>query len=166
MKDEQYWFYVKHGVCPRCKKQNAAPNRKFCADCLYKMTETSAQRYHNMTQEEKQKRNEHLRMRYQERKSSGLCVTCGKKPPLQGQTKCLECRAKCRKNSLEYKRRKGALPRILFGDGYHCVSCGADVYKRKLCDKCSANAIRALTVARENIVGGWRDQNFSLEVKK
>lgn len=102
-----------------------------------------------MTEDDKKQRNERLRIRYQERKASGICVECGKKPALQGQTKCFECREKTRKNSREYKLRKGALPRIMFGDGCHCAICGADVENRKLCDRCLANAHKAVAKARK-----------------
>lgn len=149
MKDEQYWFYVEHGMCPRCRKRKALPNRTMCAECSYKHNEAQIQRYRAMTEDDKKQRNERLRIRYQERKSGGICVDCGKKPSLQGQTRCFECRTKCRKRSLEYKRRKGAVPRILFGDGYHCAICGADVENHKLCDRCLANARKSVVKAKE-----------------
>lgn len=53
MPDEQYRFYVDHGICPRCRKQKAVPNRRFCADCLYKLNEAQIQRYRAMTEDDK-----------------------------------------------------------------------------------------------------------------
>lgn len=149
MKDEQYRFYVDHGMCPRCRKRKALPNRISCADCLYKMNEAQIQRYRAMTEEDKKQRNERLRIRYQERKSAGICVECGKKPAKKGRVRCFECLVKESRKASEYKRRKGALPRILLGDGYHCAICGADVEKRKLCDRCLANVRKSVVKAKE-----------------
>lgn len=149
MPDEQYWFYVEHGVCPRCRKANALPNRKFCADCLYKRNEAQIQRYRAMTEDDKKRRNERARIRYQERKSAGICVGCGKNPAKKGRVRCFECLIKVSRSAVECQRRKGSVPRTLFGDGFHCAVCGADVENRKLCDRCLANARKAVIKARE-----------------
>lgn len=61
--------------------------------------------------------NKQLRIQYQERKSKGICVRCGKKPVIIGEVTCLECK--------KLRRRKGAVQRISYGDGFHCVICGA-----------------------------------------
>lgn len=136
MANEQYWFYVEHGICPRCKKQKALPNRRYCGDCLHKLSEEQIQRYHRMTENNLRQINKRLRIRYQERKSKGICVTCGKKRAITSEVRCLECKEKARKLNEDYRRRKGAVPRISYGDGFHCVICGAEVENKNLCDKC------------------------------
>lgn len=150
--NEQYYHYVTHGVCPRCRIRKALPNRTCCAECLYSENERAVKAYHEMSDEERQlyaqKRSERNKERYQERKAAGICVQCGKKPALSGKARCTECLIKCREKTTRYNRKHGVLPRILFGDGYHCSRCGTDVKKRKLCDRCLADARVSIVKAK------------------
>lgn len=164
MGNEQYWFYVDHGMCPRCRKRKALPNRTMCGECLYKQNEAQIQRYRTMTEDDKKRINERLRIRYQQRKLAGICVTCGKKSAIPGEVSCFECKEKSRKIKEKSRRRKGALPKILFGDGYHCAICGADVENCKLCNECYLRSMRALEIAHEKV--RTNRQNEKSEAKK
>lgn len=166
MNNELHDWYVQHGICVECGHENAAPSRKYCWACLEKNAERSMKYYYSMSEEQRQarkkKRNERLRKQYAERKAAGKCTLCGKKPAETGKAKCAACLTRKRKSSLNYKRRKGALPRILFGDGYHCVICGKDIDNgKKQCDKCYHNSVHALEIARAHVQGGWRSQGFT-----
>lgn len=142
MKDELYYLYVSHGICPKCGKRDAMPNRICCFECLYTMNERSVKAYHEMSDEERQSYLQKCRVRnkkrYQERKAAGICVQCGKRPPESGKVRCTECSIKCRRNATKYNRERGVLPQSLLGDGYHCSRCGAAVEKKKMCDHCLA----------------------------
>lgn len=36
MADESYYWYKSHGICVKCKKNNASPNRIMCDECREK----------------------------------------------------------------------------------------------------------------------------------
>lgn len=151
MNNELHDWYVQHGICPRCGRENAAPNRKHCFNCLEKSAERSLERYHSMASEQKQlhlkKICERQHKQYEERKAAGKCVQCGKKPALQGRVRCTECLLMHRRKDEEYRRKNGAIPQTLLGDGYHCSTCGAATIKnKKLCDRCYKNAVRATKI--------------------
>ena len=80
----------------------------------------------------------------------GICVACGQADAAPHRKLCWEClyksnerkckyranmteeqkqseRKKDAKRQMEKRRENGALPRYMFGDGYHCVICGKDV---------------------------------------
>lgn len=72
----------------------------------------------------------------------GLCVRCGKQPPIHGRKYCTECRKKYADYSREYQRRKrikaqGGEVRMVprrWPTGW-CYVCGEAVEGRKLCEK-------------------------------
>ena len=163
-KELQDW-YVQHGICKTCGQENAAPNRKYCWGCLAKAAEATEKYIKNMSEEQKKERKEkekeRRRKRYVERKAAGKCTKCGKRPPQAGKTKCTECLLKSRRAAEKCRRKKGVIPRTLFGDSYHCALCGIEVKNKKLCGKCYKKSVHAAEIARANIQsGGWRSQNF------
>ena len=159
-------WYFQHGICVACGQADAAPHRKLCLECLYKSNERKCKYRANMTEEQKQserkKDAERIKKRYAERKAAGKCVRCGKKPAEPGKVMCTMCRKKDAKRQMEKRRENGALPRYMFGDGYHCVICGKDVDNKKLCDECQYNAAHALEIARGKAKGGFRSHRLVL----
>nr|DAY63012.1 MAG TPA: zinc-ribbon family protein [Caudoviricetes sp.] len=112
-------------------------------------------------QAERKKACERTKKKYAERKAAGKCVYCGKKPAASGKVACVMCAKKDAKRHTEKNRKMGILPKYMFGDGYHCVTCGKDIDNgKKQCDKCYRNSVHALEIARANIQGGWGSQNF------
>lgn len=162
MGNERYTLYAQHGICVDCGREKAAPNRKRCWECLCKNNESKATKRQTMTEEQKRLQKEQDCKRHKERyarlKAAGICPRCGKRPAASGKTLCPFCAAINRRAAEKVRRAKGQLPEDMLGDGYHCATCGADVYKRKLCDRCHANAMRAIAIAQANACGGWRDQ--------
>lgn len=71
-----YEWLTEMGLCHRCRKNKAAPNRKFCFDCLDKIREENAKRYNSEWAKDYQKRRREI---YQEKKKKGICVRCNKK---------------------------------------------------------------------------------------
>lgn len=154
-------WYAQHGICVSCGQEKAAPNRKECFACLEKRAERNMKYYHSMSEEQKRARNEELRKQYAERKAAGKCTRCEKKTAASGRAMCVMCAKQDANRHMEKNRKMGMLPRCLFGDGYHCVICGKDIDNgKKQCDKCYRNSMHALEIARANIQGGWRSQNF------
>lgn len=73
---------------------------------------------------------------YNRRKEQGLCVRCGKIPPITNGVMCLECSElsrKERREQREFFRNLGLCPRCgknkLFGDENECPECCAMMYE-------------------------------------
>lgn len=60
-----YEWLTEMGLCHRCRKNKAAPNRKFCFDCLDKIREENVKRYNSEWAKDYQKRRREI---YQEKK--------------------------------------------------------------------------------------------------
>ena len=156
-------WYVQHGICASCGQEKAAPNRKECFACLEKRAERNMKYYHSMSEEQKQARNEKLRKQYAERKAAGKCTRCGKKPAASGRAVCVMCAKRDANRQMKKRRENGVLPKYMFGDGYHCVTCGKDIdNEKKQCDKCYRNSVHALEIARGKIKGGFRSHRLAL----
>ena len=76
MADESYYWYKSHGICVKCKKNNASPNRIMCDECREKW---------NAIRREKSKNPEYKNWKKQYNKEhkekmleNGLCPMCGK----------------------------------------------------------------------------------------
>lgn len=165
-KELQDW-YAQHGICIECGQKSAAPHRKFCWECLYKRNERFHKCIANMSEEKKQARREkdskNHREKYAERKAAGKCVRCGKKPAASGKVMCAMCARKDAKRHTEKNRKNGMLPKHMFGDGYHCVTCGKDIDNgKKQCDECCSKSVHALEIARGKAKGGFRSHRLVL----
>lgn len=82
--------------------------------------------------------------------TSGLCKSCGKRPPRQGYKLCAECQAKSRKRSNEHNHNiRGQLPQVLLDGVSRCKRCGKAPPSAgyKLCERCLESARRALDTA-------------------
>lgn len=160
-------WYAQHGICVVCGQNSAAPHRKLCWECLDDRREKAYKYRANMTEEQKQATRkeacERSKKQYAERKAAGKCVRCGKKPAEPGKVTCTMCLKKDAKRHMKKRRENGALPRYMFGDGYHCVTCGKDIDNgKKQCDECRCNAAHALEIARGKIKGGFRSHRLVL----
>ena len=156
-------WHFQHGICVSCGQEKAAPNRKECFACLEKRAEKSLKYYYSRSEEQKQAENERRRKRYAERKAAGKCTGCGKKPAESGKVMCTACLKKDAKRHMEKRRENGALPRYMFGDGYHCVTCGKDIDNgKKQCDECYSKSVHALEIARGKAKCGFRSHRLVL----
>ena len=71
-----YEWLTEMGLCHKCRKNKAAPNRKFCFGCLDKIREYNAKRYNKEAAKEYRSRRREI---YREKKEKGICVRCNKK---------------------------------------------------------------------------------------
>lgn len=91
-------YFRSRGKCPHCQEHRPlAEGKKFCAECLEK-----ARKHRNAKMVITWQSREAMRKKYHERKAKGICVACGAKPAIYGQTMCPGCAAK--KNEREKKR--------------------------------------------------------------
>ena len=93
------------GLCSRCGREPAAPGRSSCEMCLEKRREPDRARYAagkaaglayggaNVEAKRRAGRAKSKR-RQKARREAGLCIRCGKRPPVEGGTTCAPCRGK------------------------------------------------------------------------
>lgn len=97
MGSDYYWWYKNHGICTNCHKEKVYQKQSLCLECRLRKLSIAQERRANMTEEERQKRNELKRVSnynlYHQRKDSGICVDCGKRKPVKG-VRCEGCRMK------------------------------------------------------------------------
>ncbi len=91
------------GLCTRCGKQPAADGRASCEPCLEKRRADDRARYaagkaaglpYGGANAEAKRKAARLksRRRQKARAGAGLCIRCGKRPPVEGGTTCQPCR--------------------------------------------------------------------------
>ena len=94
-KEAQYFIPSKG---KSCLTQWCAPGRIYCESCTKAVKARADKRDPGREQ-----RRAYNRERYEKLIAAGLCVGCGKKPPLEGRKRCKSCTAK--KNESEAVRR-------------------------------------------------------------
>lgn len=154
-------WYASHGICVECGQREAEPHKRKCWECSEKKAEYNRKYNANMTPEQKEKNSIRHKKMYESRKAAGICVYCGKKPAVSGKVACVMCAKRDAKRHMEKRRENGALPRYMFGDGYHCVTCGKDIDNgKKQCDECYSKSVHALEIARGKAKGGFRSHKL------
>ncbi|MYE60392.1 MAG: hypothetical protein F4X35_12795 [Alphaproteobacteria bacterium] len=119
------------GTCTRCGKRPAAAGRSSCEPCLEKRRASDRARYtagkaagrlyggadpaaKRRAARAKSKRNQKART------EAGLCIRCGKQPPVEGGTTCMPCRDKRQAaERRQYAERRAA---------GCCTRCGTPVH--------------------------------------
>ena len=128
---EEYQFYKNLGICVRCNKNAAEPNKVMCLECADKDSEYGKKKRNKNANE---LRTKDLN-KYYELKSKGICTYCKKKMAMEDKTKCEKCLAKIRNKRHSKKCDIEHSERISYGI---CYICGKDkVMKGKgVCPKC------------------------------
>ena len=111
-----------------------------CFNCIYDdcINDYVAPR-RELTEKEKKYRSQYQLNRYYELKKKGLCTKCGKRPPLPGVTRCLECRNKHRRSNIEFRNKTKTIEKNREYRREHglCFYCGEKVMEGKtICEKC------------------------------
>lgn len=148
MTNEEYYAMLDRcHLCHKCHKEKAFPGRKFCPECLEKITLKNAKQYERVraNPELVQKRRDYRRAWYHQHKDAGLCARCGK-PATYGRY-CYEDYIRMRRRAQKQteKRRREALDRVNIRDyrrdNHLCWYCGApieDGNPTKACNTCRA----------------------------
>lgn len=184
--DKRYEYCKEHGICVRCRTEKAEPNRVMCRVCAEKERKRVAENRsalktmkicprcgrnklwgsekmciecrekmykYNLSHKSKTTKNYN-----QIRKENGLCIKCGKKPPVYGKTKCATCAAKDRIRAREYRRRGGVevdrSERPSYGK---CYFCGDVIDSGKVCDSCKKRIMKNLPKSKGNEF--WKSDN-------
>lgn len=137
-------------------------------DCINDYVKPYDAEYHKKYKKEhREQQNKRKRELRAERKASGICVECGKRPIAENsETRCIDCLLKFKRRDEEHRRKKGSLPRELFDGVNLCQKCGKDrpVDGYKLCKSCLEKNRQSIAIGRtmrknetfrKNIDGFW-----------
>ena len=119
------------GICTRCGRAPAAERRSSCEPCLeqrrasdrakYAAGKAAGLKYGGASVEAKRRSGRaKSKRRQKERIEAGLCIRCGKRPPVEGGTTCAPCREmRQAAERRQYAERKAA---------GCCTRCGGSVH--------------------------------------
>ena len=153
-KERREW-YLSHGICPHCGRNDLQKGYKLCLEC--RMKDNERQRKKVRTDEQRKKNADAQKRLVAKRKADGICVRCGKRKVDGKYTYCAVCRAKKAAKQREYNRKQGMIPIELRGEGY-CSRC----YKPtdgKLCAECYEYLVKQAAYMRskqDNSEHKWR----------
>lgn len=93
-REERRW-YIKHGICPSCRKESLFGSESLCLEC-------SAKKYAENIRSKEKLGKDHInelhrkssKRAYHERLERGLCTRCGKRKSDHGLKTCGICRAR------------------------------------------------------------------------
>ncbi len=127
------------GLCVRCGKEPAAPERARCEPCIEKHREADRARYeagkavgllYGGRDVERRRRaaRERSRKRLEARRQAGVCLRCGRDRPVEGGTICEPCcQARRERERQLYAERRNA---------GQCGKCGEPVADGSRCESC------------------------------
>lgn len=144
--NERRQYYADHGICYNCGQREAEPNRRLCFECGEKAREHNKKRYYADRKNNVKAATERKRILRQKRKEQGLCVTCGKRPPLSGIINCGICKGKRLRRE---HAKSDRLPQDMRGDGLYCYQCCRPICNgTKLCEDCRKRSAESAAYAR------------------
>ena len=151
----EYHFYKGLGICVRCHKLKAEPNRVCCYECIDRDKIRDREKYIKHAD----KINKRDKERYKALKEQGICTYCKHEKAVPGKTKCQKCL-----NKLQRKRilKQNGIPRSERPSYEMCYLCGkAELFEdKKVCAACyekryqSISKIMYMPVSKE-----WRNDN-------
>lgn len=147
-KERREW-YLAHGICPHCGRNDLQKGYKRCLEC--RMKDNEAHRNKPISEERKAYQREYQReyskKRREELKAAGICIRCGKCKTDGEHAHCAVCRAKKAAEQREYNRKQGMMPIELRGYGY-CTICYTPT-ENKVCEACHARLVEHAAMMRE-----------------
>ena len=149
LKDE-YWFFVRMGICTKCGKYTAAPGRRKCEVCLAKDAEIQMKR-----RESQGKKNsghsEYMKRKREEAKKQGICRTCLKRKVMPGWSMCHDCASKNRRKLRKLHESQGHISYTEAVENGLCTCCRRERSTHgKLCDTCYEKSMLKLEKAMES----------------
>lgn len=154
-KERREW-YLSHGICPHCGRNDLQKRYKLCLEC--RMKDNERQRKKVRTDEQRKKNADAQKRLTAKRKADGICVRCGKRKVDGKYTHCAVCRAKKAAKQREYNRKQGMIPIELRGEGY-CSRCYKPIENGKLCTECYEYLVQQAAYMRskqDNADHMWR----------
>ena len=149
---EEYDFYKSIGICVRCHKNAAEPNKVMCIECADKERDIDKRkREKNITQSRSRDREKYYNL-----KARGICVYCKKRPAIPGKTKCSKCIAKIRSRKNANKSDIPRSERVSYGI---CYICGKNrvIKDHGVCENCYKIRLQAMEKCIDNRPNGFND---------
>lgn len=157
MGKDEYAFYKSIGICVRCHKRKAEPNKVMCMECADKDAEYTKRRREMDLAHIKAREAE----KYQELKESGICVRCKRRAATPGYVDCPSCRGKVRRKRYLERQDIERSERPSYG---LCYICGSPVVEgKKVCESCYEKRLKAMEACLQKRPEGfndyWKSQN-------
>ena len=150
MTESQYYYnkYKSLGLCTKCGKNEAAPERTMCRECLDK----KAAKTRESRDKDRAALHEYQRDWYRRKKAqaiaSGMCSKCFREPADKGYKTCWRCRANSRKTTryeLSAEQKQKAIDRKKRINAeriaaHICINCGKrpSMKGKQKCKLCAA----------------------------
>lgn len=99
-----YDWYKSHGICPRCRKEDAAKGHVYCLNCLDR--ESVSTMLYRASHDTHDRNKAECRERYYRAKEKGFCVRCKQRKAREGKTTCQICFNKIREKQMIYQQLK------------------------------------------------------------
>lgn len=153
-KERREW-YLSHGICPHCGRNDLQKGYKLCLEC--RMKDNERHKGKTISEETRAKQKAAQKALADKRKAKGICVRCGKRKTDGKHINCAICRAAKAAKQREYNQLNGRIPIQLRGEGY-CSRC----YKPtddKLCPACYEYLVQQAEYMRskqDNSEHKWR----------
>lgn len=113
---DEYHFYKRLGICTRCHKNSAEPNKVLCMECADADNERCrVKRLENLEDRRKKDLD-----KYKKLKADGICTYCKTRKAENGKTKCSICLAKLRNKRENNKSDILRSERSSYGICYIC----------------------------------------------
>ena len=168
-KMSDYKWFTSHGICPGCRKEKAAPRRKYCFDCLAKRKDYRMAKYDKEKERKYNTRKAEIR---RNKIKNGICAICSKNAT--NGIYCYEHSIYTKRQSMirneENKRKRherGLIPEYRETNGL-CCRCGnplskrAKIDNRKMCDTCYEKQCEILKKAREKSPQYIKNRNYKI----
>ena len=136
---EEYDFFKSIGICVRCHKNSAEPNKVMCLECAGR----DADRYRVKGRSETTLQKDAVRKKkhYEKCKLQGICPKCGR--TTDRHVFCKICRSKIRNHKERNRTDIGRSEWISYGICYLCGKAPA-MDGKKVCSKCYETRLKAI----------------------
>ena len=154
----EYDFYKSIGICVRCHKNQAEPNRVMCLECIDKESDRSR---------DSRKRNISIARKrdlekYYSLKEQGICTYCKHEKAVPGKTKCSKCLIKIR---TKRQAKLNDIPRSERMSYNICYVCGKKktIQGKNVCEDCYKVRLSAIEKCKNSrkydFNSYWKQEN-------
>lgn len=160
-KFKEYHFYKGLGICVRCHKNEAEPNKVMCLECIDKESEYKKNK---RSQKLNEQRTNDLN-KYYKLKEQGICTYCKHEKAEIGKTKCKKCLAIIRNRRNAKKNDIERSERISYG---LCYICGKNklMKDKGVCEHCYNILYKNISKAMYMHSNNYWDNDNKLICKK
>lgn len=153
-----YDFYKSIGICVRCHKWPAEPNKVMCLECAdNEKIHDRAKRQRNISYMKKNDLDKYYLLKQQ-----GICTYCKHEKAVSGKTKCAKCLAKIRTKRQSKRNDIDRSERCSYGI---CYICGKNpiLPGKGVCAECYKLRLSAIKKCNSNRKDGfneyWKREN-------